>query len=104
MYTDTITITNITENNYGVIARGTPQTGVKARVESEDLQKKDSNGNLILYKKLIILPPGKVISKGDEILITKIAGIPISDEPTVFAEVVYKAARFSPHHIEVWCK
>lgn len=103
MYTDQVTITNIVEGSYGDMSRGTPYT-TKARVESEDLQKKDANGNLILYKKLLILPPNKVISKGDEVLINKIAGVPVTDEPTVFAEVVYRAARFSPHHIEVWCK
>lgn len=104
MYTDQVTITNITEGAYGDLVKGTPKTGIRARVESEDLTKKDASGNVVLYKKLIILPPGTVISKPDEIKITKIAGVPTTDEPTVFAEVVYKAARFSPHHIEVWCK
>lgn len=105
MYTDKITIRSITRNkNTGKFTVTNTNTNQKARVESEDLRKKDKNGNTIIFSKLIVLPPSVAIKKGDEIDITKIGGVPTTDEPTILVELVFKAARFSPHHIEVWCK
>lgn len=104
MYTDRVNISTVTTNkNTGKKTRS-EQTNIKARVESEDLRKKSLDGNIIVYSKLIILPPSINIKKEDEIQIIKIGGVTTTDEPKVIVEQVFKTARFAPHHIEVWCK
>ena len=105
MYTDQVSIQNVTINTTtGKKVNDGDSYLTKARVESSDLRKKDSNGNTVIYSKLIIVPSSKTVNYLAEIEITKIGGVTTTNEKTCIAEIIFKTARYSPHHIEVYCK
>ena len=105
MYTDKAEIIRLLSENAttGEKVYETVSTETKARIESEDLRKKDSTGNLIVYKRLFMLPPNITINEGDKIRAIEIGKKTIIED-YMKAEVVFPVARFTLHHYEVHCK
>jgi len=104
MYTDKAVYKNVTSRDSMTSTESLgSEITTKARIEIEDTMKKDSEGNLVVFKRLFILPPNVTIKKGDYLKATKIGGADFDDEFHK-AEVVFPVARYSLHHYEVYCK
>lgn len=102
MYTDTIEIIPITEDEWGKITESVVVT-VKARVEDFNNLIKDINGNNIMPSMLVILPKTAVLKINYFIKIKTKNGIvyELPDKKWSIKKI-YHAGAFKPHHIEVY--